>query len=263
MLKYISVFCAFASLLIDAAISGTEAYLCSSPAVLGFTSYVCFCSMQHFTILLPFTLLLNNLSAIAGLRSAPEYAGVVNIFGRIAEHKALGYTSSYSEYSPTPLALWLPNRWSRRLRVNDPDWKLLFTEGAQEIDRSQFGINLASLPFKYPADCDIPDELRVELSSELTGLVAGEDVVRSPFGAALLAKMEAAMQVKPISESLIDATFFLFGGRNGRLAIGTMESACLEWGMLSCADDPVIDFAAFSSRVLQRAEQTRRAGQSA
>ena len=27
-----------------------------------------------------------------------------------------------------------------------------------------------------------------------------------------------------------------------------MESAVLEWGMLSCADDPVIDFECFLSR---------------
>ena len=31
---------------------------------------------------------------------------LTNIFGRFAEHKALGFTSTYSNYTPSPLSLW-------------------------------------------------------------------------------------------------------------------------------------------------------------
>jgi hypothetical protein len=82
-------------------------------------------------------------------------------------------TSSAQVYQPTPLALWLPNRWSRRLRVNDPDWKGLF-EGGVTVDRATFDARLQTMKFKYPADCAVPQEACAALSltsgqGELTG----------------------------------------------------------------------------------------------
>ena len=51
--------------------------------------------------LLTVVVLTCGLSAVAA--KASQYLSVVSVFGRIAEHKALGYTSSYSvSWQPHP-----------------------------------------------------------------------------------------------------------------------------------------------------------------
>ena len=87
-------------------------------------------------------------------------------------------------------------------------------------------------------------EVRAELGLG-TGLKSGEDVVRQcPERLPALERLIAAW---PIDSSVAAAVYRLFGGRE-RLEMDRMESAVLEWGMLSCADDPVIDFECFLSR---------------
>ena len=100
------------------------------------------------------------------------------------------------------------------------------------------------MPFKYPADCVIPTEVRgeLDLGSELK---SGEDVVRKC--PEQLSALERIIEIRPIDSSVAAAVYRLFGGRE-RLEMDRMESAVLEWGMQSCADDPVIDFECFLSR---------------
>lgn len=94
---------------------------------------------------------------------------LINIFGRLAEKKSLGYTSAYNGYMPTPLSLWLPNRWSRRLRVgvNDPEWRRLFDVGTRStstgddivITEDQFISQVQKFDFMFPIECTLPLEL--------------------------------------------------------------------------------------------------------
>jgi hypothetical protein len=58
------------------------------------------------------------------------------------------------------------------------------------------------------------------------------------------------MQGVSIDPQVLASVFFLFGGRDDLLSVNTMESRILEWGMKSCADDPVIDFPTFNDGCL-------------
>lgn len=42
--------------------------------------------------------------------------------------------------------------------------------------------------------------------------------------------------------------YYLFGGKEV-LDMNLMESNILEWGRMTCADDPIIDYPAFEDRV--------------
>lgn len=44
------------------------------------------------------------LSLLVGPSEASRYLSVVSVFGRLAEHKALGYTSSYSVRAAPPVS---------------------------------------------------------------------------------------------------------------------------------------------------------------
>jgi hypothetical protein len=67
----------------------------------------------------------------------------------------------------------------------------------------------------------------------------------------MLVNIEVEVLRAPLVESVLDAIYFFFGGRES-LSANTMESAILEWGMMACADDPVIDFKSFCDRCAQR-----------
>ena len=120
----------------------------------------------------------------------------------------------------------------------------------------EFEARLRSLPFKYPADCAIPMEVRGELGLG-AGLKSGEDVVRQC--PEQLPAMERIIEARPIDASVATAVYRLFGGRE-RLEMDRMESAVLEWGMQSCADDPVIDFECFLSRCSKYVDTQNEAG---
>lgn len=199
-------------------------------------------------------LLVLSLGVAAGLRAPeprtsyalPEYASVVGAFGRLAEHKALGFTSSYSACAPSRLALWLPTRWSRRLRVDRPDWKRLF-EGARSVDRAAFDARLQALPFKYPAECPVPSALAG--GGVQTG-ATGEELLR--LDPSLVLALEQRLQGTPIAPRVLEALFFLLGGRDELLVADNMEACILEWGMRACRDDPVVDFPAFDDALATR-----------
>lgn len=184
-------------------------------------------------------------SAISDLSHESSQIRIINIFGRIAEHKALGYTSSYSKYSETPLSLWIPNRWSRRLRVNDPDWKKLFG-GNSNISKDTFLFNLNALLFMFPIDCEVPKSILQMLKLEEhqgteSELRKSSDIRNS---------IEKQFQVLPTQSREFDVAYYLFGGRESGINIDIMESKILEWGKLACSDDPVIDYPIFESQIL-------------
>lgn len=53
------------------------------------------------------------------------------------------------------------------------------------------------------------------------------------------------------SHEVLDVVYFLFGGREGvELKVDVMESKVLEWGRLTNADDPVVDWPVFESVVV-------------
>jgi hypothetical protein len=65
--------------------------------------------------------------------------------------------------------------------------------------------------------------------------VQGEDLVRT--APELLQTIENYIQQQALATKVVSTAYALFGGREA-LSADQMESRILEWGMLSCADDP-------------------------
>ena len=135
-------------------------------------------------------------------------------------------------------------RYSAVLAIAPPSPSQRLFEEDRSVDLPLFEERLRGLSFKFPADCPIPSEVRAELGLD-ADLRSGEDVLRRC--PEQLPALERAIQSRPIDSSVVAAVYRLFGGRE-LLPVDRMESAVLEWGMQSCADDPVIDFECFLSR---------------
>ena len=81
---------------------------------------ICFVSLHSFRFIahqkLKSTIFVNKADNILVEQDLSLEYQLTNLFGRLAEHKALGFTSTYNSYTPSALSLWIPTRWSRRLR---------------------------------------------------------------------------------------------------------------------------------------------------
>lgn len=207
--------------------------------------------------------LVANVPAGSGL--AVEPLALINCFGRIADHKALGFTSSFGAYVDAPLALWLPCKQSRRLCVERPDWKDLFGEEESAVlDQRSFARAVLARPFRFPHECPVPASALALLDRDDASVLARAEALSDPAlepgsvsfrlkdDAELLRRLNAAFDTETAREVLqqnIPAMFSALSNGNGELTATALEKTVLTWGRDSCPDDPVLDWDAWAGRV--------------
>uniref|UniRef100_A0A0G4HWB2 Uncharacterized protein n=1 Tax=Chromera velia CCMP2878 TaxID=1169474 RepID=A0A0G4HWB2_9ALVE len=183
-------------------------------------------------------------------------------FGRLAEHRNLGFTSRYDVYMEVPFSLWMPTRYSRRLRVNHPFWEALFaftdpnTPDGSRRERStllspsvtlpEFCSRLRDLPFMWPQDDEgkpvmppaslrkekgLIEELGFSLDDHLSDRRGGGfwELRHNPEDRA---RLNAAVGSLPLSEKFLRGIFLAFGGR----PLEGAQSQCMDESLVLSRD---------------------------